>query len=65
SRSFLILKTVSKIREKNFEKKPQISCIRYVILVSYYGAVNKTALAMIQEVATRSVALPRDRCWFS
>ncbi|MFU2223283.1 hypothetical protein, partial [Streptococcus pluranimalium] len=64
-RSFLILKTVSKIREKNFEKKPQIPCNLHLILLSYYGAVNKTALAMIQEVATRSVALPRNKCWFS
>ncbi len=51
--------------QNKFEKKPQIPCNLYVILLLYYGAVKKTALAMIQEVATRSVALPRNKCWFS
>lgn len=29
-------------------------------VVFYYGAVKQTALALMQEVATRSVALPRN-----
>ncbi|HFI0136183.1 TPA: hypothetical protein ACGOZZ_002062, partial [Streptococcus suis] len=41
------------------------SCIGRSFLILYYGAVKITAVALMQEVATRSVALPRDSCWFS
>ncbi|EKU16393.1 hypothetical protein D593_1812 [Streptococcus intermedius BA1] len=30
-------------------------------MLFYYGAVKKQSIALMQEVATRSVALPRNR----
>lgn len=41
---------------KKSDKKP---CKLLSNLILYTGAVNTVTLAMIQEVATRSVALPR------
>jgi len=34
-------------------------------VLNYYGAVKKQLLALMQEVATRSVALPRNARRFS
>lgn len=50
------LKTVSSKKSKKREQNP---CKPLLNLILYTGAVNTVTLAMIQEVATRSVALPR------
>ena len=54
-------KTVS---SKKLKKSCQIPCNRRGFVLFYYGAVI-TALALMREVATRSVALPRNARRFS
>lgn len=41
-----------------------IPCIVKENLIDYSGAVEITVVALMQEVATRSVALPRTRVGF-
>ena len=50
---------------KKRKKSAQIPCIGAFIVLNYYGAVKKQLLALMQEVATRSVALPRNARRFS
>ena len=50
---------------KKRKKSIQIPCIEAFIVLNYYGAVKKQLLALMQEVATRSVALPRNARRFS
>ncbi len=50
---------------KNLKKMSINPCNDWCLLLYYYGAVKNTAVALMQEVATRSVALPRNSCWFS
>lgn len=45
--------------EKKLKKSDKKPCKLLSNLILYTGAVNTVTLAMIQEVATRSVALPR------
>ena len=48
------------LSSKKLLKITHISCNTAVRVVSYYGAVKSQTLALMQEVATRSVALPRN-----
>ncbi|MGU7937650.1 hypothetical protein ACS6ZM_10200, partial [Streptococcus suis] len=51
--------------DKIFEFLSKNSCNVQYNLISCSSAVKITAVALMQEVATRSVALPRNACWFS
>ena len=57
---FLLMLKMLVVPENIFlEKKAKKPCKLLSNLILYTGAVNTVTLAMIQEVATRSVALPR------
>ena len=65
NRLFFYIRNIRKhFHSKNFKKQLQTPCIHEGFVLFYYGAV-KTAIALMQEVATRSVALPRNARRFS
>ena len=63
--TFLAFYFFRKHFHKKRKKSSQIPCIEALFVLNYYGAVKKQLLALMQEVATRSVALPRNARRFS
>ena len=56
---------LGKKENKEKEKKLKKSLAMSRFFCYYIMVLLKQCLAMIQEVATRLVALPRNPCWFS